>query len=151
MSQDNISYIEASSRYPPVRRSYAEMAKEMFTPSHSPSTSTQPPSSPTRSYCQTVIHSPRPRAPLGKGYDKQAHQTIVGNNSSSLPNGCALSNNHNPSHSYNNNLLENLVNTILSIVTTCSDMSIPTNVAQSLTQLYQILKNGPNQLPAVEL
>ncbi|CAH2090165.1 unnamed protein product [Euphydryas editha] len=34
MSQDNISYMEASSGYPPVRRSYAEMAKEMFTPPH---------------------------------------------------------------------------------------------------------------------
>lgn len=152
MSTDNISYIEASSRYPPVRRSYAEMTKEMFTPPvYIPSSSTQPPSSPNRSYRKTVTHYPRPVAALGKGYDKQAHQSIVGDIPFSLPNGCALNNPHTSLTPYSSNLLENLVQMVISIVTTCNDMSLPPNVAASLAQLFSVVKNGPTQLPSMEL
>lgn len=48
MSQDNISYIEAASRFPNVRRSYAEVAKEMFSPpTYSPSSPPKPSNPPS--------------------------------------------------------------------------------------------------------
>ncbi|CAH2100585.1 unnamed protein product [Euphydryas editha] len=152
MSQDNISYMEASSRYPPVRRSYAEIAKEMFTPPpYIPTSSTQSPSSPNRSYRKTVTHTPRPRADLGKGYDKQAHQSIVDVSPSTLPNGCALNNHDSTSPSSSNNLLENLVQMVHSIVTTCSDIPLPSNVAVLVSQIYHTVNNGSNQLSSMEL
>lgn len=97
ISMDNIFYIEASSLYPPVRRSYAEMAKEMVTlPNIFPPPLTQLPSLPNRSYCQMVTHYARPVAALGKGYDIQAHQSIAGDIPSCPSNVCELNNPHSP-------------------------------------------------------
>lgn len=160
MSTDSISYIEASSRFPPSRRSYADIAKEMFTPpTYVPSSPNKPnnpkhtsvPNSPShQSYRETVVRSPRPRVPQPKGYDVKAHQAIVANISSSSSNGCALNNNPDPIYP-NKNLLESLSQILLSIVSTCSEIPLPSNVAQNLSTLFSILNNGPNQFPPVEL
>lgn len=153
MSQENVSYIEASSRFPTVQRSYADVAKEMFSlPAYTNATSSpiQPQPSSSRTYRQTVFRSPRPRAPLAKGYDRQAHQAIVSNCSSPLPNGCALNNDDNPS-SPKKDLLLALIETLISIISSCDDVPLPSNVAQKLMQIFNIVKNGPTELPSVEL
>ncbi|XP_069360040.1 uncharacterized protein [Maniola hyperantus] len=157
MSQDNISYIEASARFPPVRRSYAEMTRELFsTPTFSPrpphpTNSSRPNVTPKKSYRETIIRSPRPRAPLPKGYNKQAHESIINNPSSSLPNGCALGNSQPDFPLSQGKMLEDLTALLLSIVAPCSELPLPPNVAQNLSRLFNILNNGPNSSTSMEL
>ena len=161
MSQECISYMEASSRFPSSQRSYADMAKEMFS---QPISSFQPisnnkshiqqtiaPVIPNKSYRKTVFQTARPRAPLAKGYDRQAHQAVIGNCSSSLPNGCALSQGVDNSAMSRKDLLVVLTETLVSIISSCDEFPLPSHVAQNLTKLYnKILNNGSNQIPAVE-
>ncbi|XP_063831309.1 uncharacterized protein LOC135080573 [Ostrinia nubilalis] len=152
MSQDNISYAEASAMYPTTRRSYADITK---------SPSSQPLPSPSQtlhsqtshlplSYKKTIPRSPRSHAPLGKGYDRQAHQAIIGNCASSLPNGCALTDNPPSSFSDDINLLDLVLTLILRVVTQHKD-SIPSNVAQKLSQISQISNYNGNSGGSVEL
>ncbi|XP_047518799.1 uncharacterized protein LOC125058703 [Pieris napi] len=150
MSQDNISYVEAAIKFPPVQRSYAEITKEMFTPPAYSLKSTQKAQTPTNaSYRQTIYRSPRPQAPLAKGYDRTAHQTIVGESSSSLPNGCALNNNVDTLPSQGK-MLEFISEFLLSIVAPCSEIPLPPNVAKNLSQLFKLLQNGPNNPNSME-
>ena len=68
MSQECISYIEASAHFPPVHRSYADMAKEISSlPAHSLSPISSAPVTLCKSYRKIVFQSLRPRAPLAKG------------------------------------------------------------------------------------
>ena len=149
MSQDNISYMEASSRFPTVQKSYADVAKEMFTP---PTYSKSPNPSPTpiSSYRKTVIRQSRPHAPMGKGYDRQSHQAIIGNCPSSLPNGCAiLEKDSDPMDNYKN-LLLSLTEMLINIISPCNEIPLPPNVAQNLVHLFKIINNGPSPLPTME-
>ncbi|XP_045541540.1 uncharacterized protein LOC123723044 [Papilio machaon] len=151
MSQNNISYMEAAAQFPSVRRSYAEMAKEMFTPpAYSPKTPSCPTTQPTpkTSYRQTTFRSPRPRAPPGKGYDRGAHQNIVGECASSLPNGHALNQNSPPNETLP--MLEQLSTLLLSLITPCSDIPLPSNVAKNISKLFKILQDGPNNHTSME-
>ncbi|XP_069360898.1 uncharacterized protein [Maniola hyperantus] len=151
MSQDNISYMEAASQFPPVRRSYAEMTKEMLSPpAFSPLKTPSRPSHQTsnKSYRQTIIRPPRPRAPLARGYDKRAHQNIVADPSSSLPNGSVINNTNSPSG--NLPMLEQITSLLLTLLSPCSEIPLPPNVANNLSQLFKILQNGPNNPIAME-
>lgn len=149
MSQDNISYMEASSRFPPVQKSYADVAKEMLSPPVS-SFNVTPPPTPSTSYRKTILRQPRPHAPLGKGYNKQSHQAIIGNCSSSLPNGCAIINKTNEPMDNYKNLLISLTEMLINIISPCNEIPLPPNVAQKLTQLFNIVNNGPSPLSTME-
>lgn len=136
------------------------MAKEMFS---QPISSFQPITNssynitvlqysyPIKSYRNTVFESPCPCAFIAKGYDRQAHQAVIGNCSSSLPNGCALSQGVDNSAMSRKDLLVVLTETLVSIISSCDEFPLPSHVAQNLTKLYnKILNNGSNQIPAVE-
>lgn len=152
MSLENISYIEASARVPPTQRSYSEIAKEMFsspvnlypsliTPTSSPQTSSV-------SYKKAVINTPRPKSPLGKGFDKQAHQATIFNEPSSLPNGFAL-NVDNSFPSISPNFIDLFTKSLVNIFLTSSDSPVPKNVANTIKQIIQILQNDLNQVTSV--
>lgn len=152
MSQENISYNEASSRFPPVRRSYAHVANTTIPSSSfqtsSYSVSDQPPiqRQMPQSYKKTITLRPKPRAPLPQGYDKVAHQSIVGNyNLLSPQNGCALLNPshpnspNNPTVSSNENLIELLINVLINLFSKFNEVSPPSNVADKLNELFKII------------
>lgn len=161
MSQESISYLEASSRIPAANRSYAEVAKDMFTPiiyssNIPPKTISSSPiipiSSPYRSYRKTTVRTHRPQASLSKGYDIQAHKAIIGNCPSSQPNGCALNINNNPIPLSNNpSLFQNLIQSLVTFFSTHTDSTLPTNVASPICQLLNALNNVSNQSPSMEL
>lgn len=87
MSQENISYLEASARLPQSKRLYSEAVTRLQSPPLSqPTTVTASPIS----YRKTVFLPPRSKPVLGKPYDRQVHSSIVSSPSSSQPNGYAL-------------------------------------------------------------
>ncbi|KAL0850017.1 hypothetical protein ABMA28_006642 [Loxostege sticticalis] len=139
MSQDNVSYEQAASLYPSVRRSYSDVTKTS-SPQHSSPAPRPIQPAPSVSYRKTMTRpSPRPQAPLGKSYDKQAHQAIIGDCASSLPNGCALNSNNLPStNDDSENLLEMVLSLILRIVSSAQSGHLPSNVARKLSQLSQL-------------
>lgn len=145
MSQEGISYVEASSRCPKVNRSFAEVAKEIFPPTISqPQTST-----PTISHKKTVFTPPRPRVQAGKSYNRQAHQAIVEEVPSSLPNGCAFPNPE-TMMPQENGLLELLLTLIINILSQNKN-PIPSNVAHKLMQVMTISNhNGSNICSSME-
>ncbi|KAL0829149.1 hypothetical protein ABMA28_004000 [Loxostege sticticalis] len=138
MSQDNISYLEASARVPSVRRPYNEVTKTPInvpTPSMPQRRSSQAPTpSPVSSYRKTVTQTPRPRTRLSSGFDRLAHQAIVADPPSLIQNGCALQN----SSTKNDNLIESAIAFVIQIVSKFSD-ALPSNVATQLSELYSIL------------
>ncbi|CAH2221495.1 jg1322 [Pararge aegeria aegeria] len=155
MSDENLSYQDASSRFPPVRRSYADLAKEMI--SSTPfSNRTIPnytllPQVPTKSYKQSVFRPPRPRAPMGKGFDRQAHNDITRNCQSSLGNGSALNNDHTYTLSSNDNLIPNLTKSLTTIIEILGQNPLPSNVAQIFVKIASVLSNGFGTSSSVEL
>lgn len=153
MSQECISYIEASSRFPPVKQSYADIAKVMFSPPvfSTPNPQQLAPVPLSKSYRKTVFQTPRPRAPLAKGYDRQAHQSIIGNCSPSLSNGCALNQSVENSTTATKDLLGALTDILVSIISTFDELPLPSHVALNLTKIYnKVLNNGATEIPAVE-
>lgn len=156
MAQNSISYEEAASQFPQVSRSYAEVTKEILSniSSHQPSqtytSSGMPQSQPTRSYIKNVYATPRPRAPLGKSYDRAAHKDIVADPSSAMPNGCALGQPLN-TVPQNENMLETLLNLIINIIL-MNPHPLPNNVASKLTQLVSLSgHNGSSDPSSMEL
>ncbi|CAH2102650.1 unnamed protein product [Euphydryas editha] len=127
-----------------ANRSYAEVAKEMFFPvvysvsssqRSNPTSPTFPISSPNRSYSEKVSKlSKYPKSKViypRKRYDKQAHDAIIDNCPSSQPNGCALTNNNNPTPPSNNHnllqyLIQNLSLSLLHILTRHYGPTLPT-------------------------
>lgn len=151
MSEENVSYSEASARFAPVRRPYADVARTMtFTPTVYPNTTCNY-SSMSTSYRKTVTLPPRNRSPLPQGYNKRAHQNIINDLPSSLPNGCALQ--ASPSHSVtpNDNLLELILELLTNIMGKWNDV-LPSNVADKLADLFNIInnKNGSNSVSTME-
>ncbi|XP_069363872.1 uncharacterized protein [Maniola hyperantus] len=156
MSEENLSYQDASSRFPPVQRSYAEVAKEIFTPpTYSPRPSTpnprvRPTSTPTKSYRQTTLRSPRPRPQPTKGYDRQAHQDIIRNFPSSSPNGCAL--NTEREYPYASSAPNNDISHLIKSLTNILEMTpLPSNAAEIIIKVVSILSNGLHGDTPVEL
>jgi hypothetical protein len=160
MSEENISYSEASLRFRPVRRSYADTSRMPSTHTHnqlplnapSPSihqnTVLPPPKS--LSYNKTVYINRRHSSPIGNGYDKTAHEQIINIPPSSQPNGCALSTS-NDIISANEDLSCLLVKVIINFLSKFND-TLPSNVSDTLNQLISFLPqlNGSYN-PSVEL
>lgn len=147
MSQEGISYEDASNQCPKVRRSYADVTQEMFsTPSSNylPRSTPEPnhsTSSPTVSHKKTIFVPARRSAPLGKSYDRQAHQNIISDVPSSLPNGCALANSQAEVPQENNGLLELLLTLIINLLSQ-NKTNLPSNVAQQLMQVIALTSNN---------
>ncbi|XP_061385277.1 uncharacterized protein LOC133320662 [Danaus plexippus] len=156
MSQENISYSEASVRFPQVRKSFADVSRSQFSPStiavQIPHTSAQSPSYVQNypnsvSYRQTHFTQKTPPAPAStSGYDKQSHNTIIRSPPSSLPNGSAY-----PSENMtaNDNLLDLLLSTILNIISRFDDSQLPNNVVSKLSQILNSIQNAKH--PSMEL
>lgn len=157
MSRDGISYQDASSQIPNVRMTYTEATKASYAPdSHSPQSVPVVPPQPhphVQSYRKTVVHYPKPRPPLGKTYDKAAHQNIIANVPSSLPNGFALqmSQPSSPCELPQEQLLVQLLTIIINIISQNS-INLPTNVAHMISQLSSLIgHNGPVSNHPMEL
>lgn len=160
MSEENISYADASSRFPSARPSYADMAKQMFTPAQIPATTfsyntasanklpSQKPSNPnpltSKSYRQTIARNSRPRLIAPKGYDFAAHQAIINHPSSSLNNGCAL---RPVDHSYalpstSGDLTPILKESLKNISEKFKNTTLPPNAAQLFSIITSFLQHG---------
>ncbi|CAK1601079.1 unnamed protein product [Parnassius mnemosyne] len=141
MSEQNISYIEASAKIPSIRlnnpqKPYSEVASTQLSPT--PTTSFNLPTM-SQAYRKTIFKPPRPIPRIPMGYDQQAHQRIVADCPSSTPNGCALSNTHNQI-SPNENLVECLISLLNNLILKMSD-SLPNNVAEKIFNLASLIDN----------
>lgn len=165
MSEQNISYAEASTRYGRVRRPYADVAKVMFAPISEPSalspshqTYTSLPPTPVRptSYRKRVNHSPRPRSPTPVSYDQHAHHFITSTPRSEVPNGQAYPDLAQRIGQFtpNEGLMELLIKLLSNIIAKFSDV-LPNDVAPLMITLTEKLTNGtsfhnPSSLPSME-
>lgn len=149
MSEKSISYLEASLQFPAVRRPFAEVASTPPTKSFTPLSTSQNYSSPQNvSYRKTVFSTPRPRPTLPEGYDRRVHLDIVGEEPSTMPNGCALG--YNPI-SPQENLLELILALLKNIISKFSD-TIPNNVAAQIFEISKLINstNGSKDIRTVE-
>lgn len=162
MSQDNVSYVEASSRYPPSRRSYADVARALFSPAPSPqdyqpqpysqAMQGQSPKSPSpaiRSYKRTVNLPPRSHGPLAKGYDKEAHHSLIADYDmpSGSGNGTMLNSPRTPRSPQTpktDNLMEILLALLINMLGKFDECSPPSNVAQQLGTLLNLINKIPD-------
>lgn len=151
MSQDCISFQEASQLFPSPRRSYADSSRiSIATPSSHPPPHPQIPSL-TQSYRKTVSLSPHPYPQPGKGYDRLAHQAISGSLPSSLPNGCAILNPSQPPEvSPNDDCLDLLWLLVINILSKFNDVPLPPNVAAKIMPLLQNLTKNDSEHLSVE-
>lgn len=141
MSQDNISFNEASARYPTVRRAYSEVTRQSPVRSANQSPRNSPPTH--TSYVKTVFSPAKAKSPAASpGYDKTAHLGIVSSPASQLENGCAFtlqpagaSPQQEPLISPNDNLLELLASCLVSICSRIEGIDLPSNVRQILARL----------------
>lgn len=144
MAQENISFLEASSRFPKTRRPFSEVTQE-----NNPSKIYSTPSNPSQPISKSIsnssssyiklVHSSHPhKSPVGKSYNKTAHNEIINNPPSSLSNGCAL--NNNPK---DDNIMEILLNLVINSLLS-HPHSIPSNVANKLTQIVSLSSHAPN-------
>lgn len=165
MSQQNISYVEASQLFSPVRRSYSEVASTSFAASTNsyindiqrqfqvqPPTQSPPQS---RSYKKTVHVSPRSKITPSKGYDKQAHDFITATPGSYSANGSALHCSdvlNISSISPNENLIELVLDIFSNLVLKFNDC-IPPNVANRIVHLADLIRpsDGSGANTAMEL
>lgn len=151
MSQDNISYEDASHRFPKPTRPYAEVIQDSnsnLPQSHPSLQRTQPSFYPaTSSYRKTISPAPRLRAPLGSSFDRSAHQAIVADSPSALPNGHALSLANSLPSSQDDSLLEILLTMIISIISK-NNSSLPSHVAHKLSQIISLSNNYGSSLRA---
>ncbi|KAJ0172469.1 hypothetical protein K1T71_002741 [Dendrolimus kikuchii] len=156
MSEDNVSYSEAATLFPPVLRSYSDVARTMFASPQSPSkTPTRPqvisttsPQSPSgQSHRRTIYASPKPRSPLAPGYDRAAHQALITQRDPPSPhNGVAFSN-HYTNISEDDNLMDILLAALINIYSRFEDVPTPPNVAQKLSLLTSLInKHGSNTM-----
>lgn len=164
MSEENIPYSEASLRYRPVRRTFADSTRLSFSHVSPPnqssnfsSTPSRPPMSPLTpvyeitsplipspsSYRKTVLTSPRPHPHFNKGFDEEAHSFITSSPKSSQPNGCALINSGS-----NNSQLSDIIQLLFTLIEiiTKHNIAIPNNVSEKLNQFApsNVNKNGVN-------
>ncbi|CAH2090161.1 unnamed protein product [Euphydryas editha] len=165
MSEENTPYSEASLRFRPTRRSFADSTRSshLSNPTCSPnsmSTPTRPPMSPltpiyeissplippVSSQRKTVTLNQRPRPPLSKGFDKEAHSALISSPKSSQPNGCALITSDN--HSRQNPELSDIIQLLHSLIDiiTKHNISLPYTVTEKLNQFTptSLNKNGDN-------
>lgn len=159
MSQQNISYVEASEKIPLVQKSYSEVVNLPSTPSirtydqesNQLSNSQTQFNLPTysRSYKKTISTPVRPKSILGKGYDRQTHLSLTSPPQFTLPNGSAIQSN---ALTPNENLVELLLDFVSNFILKFNDC-IPNNVADKVAHLANLIRpaDGPSQIPAMEL
>ncbi|CAG4969984.1 unnamed protein product [Colias eurytheme] len=154
MSEENISYQEASLRFPASRKSFAEVTRQVPSSPHTSLPNPIPSTSTSTSYKKTVFRSPRPRAPLGKSYDRAAHQDIIQAPSLDSQNGCALSGNtpsfRKPCES---NVLVSCISFFYDIIKTCNEADLPSDVKEILFKIIDTIKsnNGSEDHYTMEL
>lgn len=155
MSEENISYVDASKRFPQVRPLYADIAASS-SPSLQNQDSVSHPansfnSSVSKSYNKTVFLPSRPKPVLSKSYDVQAHNSITQSPNSCQPNGCALNASSDPSPllTPNDNLVELLLCSLINMLSKLSDSPLPSNVSALVDQLFTLLvrNNHPIHSP----
>jgi hypothetical protein len=154
MAQNCVSYAEASKLHPPATKSFADIVSSIpnrDTSNSGPSVSYPNSNSyPTStSYKKTVFLKPQSRAPLSKGYDKEAHKALVKEFSiPNLGNGCALNNSPviNPNLNIPNDFLTALFNLLSQF-----NLLLPSNVANIQDNNIQSTNNGPRQNNTMEL
>lgn len=153
MSENFISYTEASVRFPKTRSPYVELAKSIAPP-RTVSTTPVIPQSRT-SYIKTTYNTVRPRIHSAPAYNIQTHHNIVSTPQSSQPNGCALQNESTLSPTQDNSMVL-LTRFLQNTVTSNSDI-YPPQILQLVQQALQTLEsffsgsyNGPEP-PTMEL
>lgn len=153
MSQENISYFEASARFPSVRRSFADSLKSAVPSSQQYEpiinsghhTFSNAPSS--ISHRKTVFIPRHPYAPASSHpYDKQAHFLLTQTPSSSLPNGSAYPSGPSkvPPSPLSDNLLGYLITSLINILTHFSDSQLPEELKKPLSELANVIHNVPS-------
>lgn len=146
MSQESISYLEASARFPQVRRPFADTVRT--SPNNNILLTSPDSNQPkTISYKKTTFSPRRPIPTAIPGYNHEMHRDIVREPDSQTLNGCALSQN---TLSPNDNLVEQLANILVNLISRFSDTGIPNRTRTILTQLCSILFNNGNQVDSVE-
>ncbi|KAL4707870.1 hypothetical protein ACJJTC_010305 [Scirpophaga incertulas] len=131
MSQENITYSEASVRVPRVRKSFTDTVRSGFIePVLSDSSlppSTQPsPSIPTSSSYRKTVYVTKnlPKSAASPGYDRQALSNIVRPPSFQSPDGHCLQNgNHRQDN--NDHFIEMLLASAISILSRFDDIELP--------------------------
>lgn len=153
MSENFISYSEASIRFPKTRSPYADLAKSNVPPKTATNTPVFPQSRTT--YKKTTYNTIRPRIHSAPAYNFQAHYDITTTPQSSQPNGCALQNNTDLNSNQDNSMVL-LTRFLQNTVTSNSDI-YPPQILQLVQQALQTLEsffsgsyNGP-ELPTMEL
>lgn len=148
MAQENISYIEASQRFPGVRRSFADV---LFSSPPAPVPSLSQPHNNTRKWTKKTISSPNKphKSSSENGFDKRAHNDIIRNPVSTSPNGCALINNHHNEITPDDNLLEVLISALVNILTKYE--SLPNPVVKKIKNLTKLMHYGSESDSSVEL
>lgn len=148
VSEENISYNEATARIPTVnRRLYADIVKSNSAPSSESLTVHHHSNIPT-SYKKKVVIPSRPSPTLGKSYDKSAHNDIIASPSSAMANGCCL-NSESCSSSSSDNLLELMSYTLLNMISKFDD-ALPNNILQILQKISSITNSQNGSVPAME-
>lgn len=162
MSQEHVSYSDASARFPRVRMPYADQARNINSPQPvNPTPRFTSPSTPIQtSHTKTTFRTPRPRPIPGKSYNINAHNDIVSTPPSSQSNGCALTN---QSQNFENSMVL-LTRFFQSTINSVSDVYPPDTlnmIRQALSTLENFFhgynhninnNNGsPAEPPSVEL
>ncbi|KAL4702538.1 hypothetical protein ACJJTC_001423 [Scirpophaga incertulas] len=148
MSQENITYSEASVRVPRVRKSFTDTVRSGFiepVPSDSSlPPSTQPsPSIPTNSSYRKTIYVTKnlPKSAASPGYDRQALSNIVRSPSFQSPDGHCLQNgNHRQDN--NDHFIEMLLASAISILSRFDDIELPYKI---LTEKRRKSRNAFDQ------
>lgn len=164
MSQQNISYVEASEQVPTLQKTYSEILNSPSHPTfhsynHDPIPSPSPQAQfnlPThsRSYRKTFLTPARPKPIQSKGYDRLTHHSLTSPPQFTLPNGSAMQPNINNSNTItpNENLVEILLDFVTNFILKFNDC-IPTNIADKLFHLTNLIRSpdGSSPIPAMEL
>lgn len=132
MSDNSISYIEATKLHPVAQKSYADAL-----------------SSVQKTYKKTIFKTPRSPPPSTSGYDKVAHAAMIQGEKSSFGNGAAISH---PAVLASSE--EQIISMLLSIISCISTSfhHLPPNVASALSSITSLLAHGSKtQDHAVEL
>ncbi|KAI5636441.1 hypothetical protein NE865_10861 [Phthorimaea operculella] len=147
MSQENISYLEASIRFPQVRKPFTDALRNspLLFPDQSQSQPTQPSTQPTikTSYNKTTFTQRRLPSPASsRGYDRAAHMALISSPHPSSPNGSALSS---PSSASDFSFIGSLLSTCFKILSKANQEEIPNNIRNNLTELPGMLSHLKTQ------
>lgn len=145
MASQNLSFLQASKLFPPVKKSYSEALS-------SNTSSDPPPSSTTTSSRSTKFSYKNPISKPAPGYDQQQHNSLLlnpnGSSLSNATNGCA--NNYNPSSMNslklseklsqdNSSFIQTLIMLLIDLIS--SQSNLPSNAASIISTLKLFIQN----------